>query len=230
MNTAPASSPIAAAPALPPGRAGAPVRALILLGDGASASSLDTFQARHPDHEIWTMNAQRVPEATRHFDIHYDQADRGILDARAVALARGAEVVVSPFREAGPGERAFPLQLIFMIFGAAYYERTLCFMLALALHQRRMGCTSFDVLCLPGHDFAAWPHFAMRAGPSFWLGVAHGMDLSIEFAPGTGLLRRKMDVQRAPARMPNDIHCDEPHCYGQPRHVTEPHAMYFNWN
>jgi hypothetical protein len=222
----------AAASSLPvsAGRAGTPARALILRGDGVSASQIDEFEHAYPDHEVWSMNACYMPGASRHFDIHYDWDQPANVRACQRAREGGAQVVISPFRQARhAGDLTFPLEQIFLASGLALYQRTLCFMLALAVYEQRFGHAHFDVLCLPGHDFAVWPHFGVRDGPHVWLGAAAWLGLSIKTARGSSLLKRHLDPWQTPATAVHDVRADQPHCYGQPRSITAPLAARYRW-
>lgn len=217
-------------PPAPAGGVGAPARTLILCGDGFSAGQAVEFQSAYPEHEIWTMNAQRCPEATRHFDIHFDRQPAN-LDACSFAAYHGAEIIISPFQEPAIPETCFPLEAIFLHFGCALFQRTLCYMLALAAWEHASGRRRIDRVCLPGHDFASWPHFGMRDGPHLWLGILRGQYITPLAAKGSSLGRRHLEPWRRlpPADYFQDTRVDQPHMYGQPREITAPFASFYGW-
>ena len=233
LTTAPAAPErLAFSRSAPVSRSSSSARILILCGDGFSAAKYYEFVRAYPDAEVWSMNAQRIPEATRHFDIHFHEQPEN-MRSRAFAHDAGAEVIVSPFAVpcAARSEVRFPLLDIFNRFGTALYQRTLCFMLALACHEHATGRRPIDRLCLPGHDFNSWPHFGMRDGPHLWLGVARGLYITPITAPGSSLGKRWLDLWR---RMPpvdwlHDLRIDQPHLYGHPRAITAPHAAFYRW-
>lgn len=214
---------------------------LILLGDGFSATQLDEVQAAHPSAELWTLNASFRPGASRHFDIHWQQADAGCLRAQAQAIEAGAQLIISPFApssESSPSSASrvlpirFPITDIFLTFGAAFYQRTLCFMLALAAYDLATHRAAWSTIALPGHDFAGPPHFLLRDGPSFWLGVLTGLRPrpSIQRPARSSLLQRATHIlSQSNGRDTHDTRVDQPHLYGHPRHVTQPHARLYGW-
>lgn len=206
-------------------------RALILLGDGFSSSMLAHFQREHPQHEIWSLNATLAEGSALHFEIHYDQIPE-LMVARAMARNRDVPLIVSPFREYDPEhEELFPLPEIFARWGVALFERTLDYMLALALLWRAEGLLRCDTICLPGHDFCAAPHHHARTGAHFWLGLAAGQGIRLETTPRSALLKRRPDLwSRAHAAEPPDVRADQPHMYGQPRCVTQSLAAKYRWN
>lgn len=213
-----------------PAAAPIPERALILRGDGSTLELTDEFRGMYPEHVLWTLNATYLPGAAMHWDIHYHQSDPQVHGARRAAIEAGARVALSPFVRARHDlEFAYPLDAVWRELGLALFQRTLCWQIAYALLGRAQGWLRFDVLCLPGHDYNRFPHFAFRDGPGAWLALALGAGVSVALPAESALLRRRTDLAaRNAARFARH---DEPHphAYGQPLSITAPLAPRYGW-
>lgn len=207
---------------------------LIMLGKADSRTALLPLLAQHPDAELWTLNdfypRHRLAElrdldlrarAVRHFEIHHPDCN---LDEPDYAGFSGT-VMISPFVwSSHPQEKPFPIYRVHEEFGHAYFESTIDYMLALALLLHRRGEQKLERICLPGVEMSDPAHFALRSGCNFWLGIAVGMGIEIVRPAASTMLKVQVDMQGR--RDPADCF---PHAYGQPWHITEPHAKALGW-
>jgi hypothetical protein len=192
---------------------------LMILGKGGSASWRDAWIESAPEAETWTINDVVLEGAARHFDVH---EDRRFWDQHGKVRCPW---VVSPFAlDAPEGMTPFPLEQIYDVFGTAYYECTVDFMLALAAYKLRIGEASWRHVWLPGCDMADGRHYTFRPGAHFWLGVLKGMGIRVSIPRPSMLLKRVVDFPPTPHGDPQF-----PHCYGQSRESTAPLVAAYGW-
>jgi len=201
---------------------------LIILGKGSSRTRLNAYRAAHPAAQLWTLNNffpagddplmhgfDLAAETDLHFDVHYDQ--RFWCDMPQIP----GPWIVSPFRAAEvPRENitAFPLDDVFARFGHAYFESSLCYMLAFAAY-----CNAWRTICLPGVDMEDPTHFAYRYGLHFWLGILRGQGVTLEIPTESACLQRYAGARSV------DTEPEFPHIYGQPWSVTSPLKAKYGW-
>jgi hypothetical protein len=205
---------------------------LIILGKGSSRTRLNAYRAAHPAAQLWTLNNffpagddplmhgfDLAAETDLHFDVHYDQ--RFWCDMDKIP----SKWVVSPFRESPDPSRIrpFPLDQAFESFGHAYFESSLCYMLALAAMLRDACTSSFSTICLPGVDMEDPTHFAYRYGLHFWLGILRGQGVTLEIPNESACLQRYAGARSV------DTEPEFPHIYGQPWSVTSPLKAKYGW-
>lgn len=196
---------------------------LILLGKGHSAGWLGEYWKHAKRPELWTLNDVVDARSAWHFDVHEDRRFARLYEE----IARPGWVC-SPFArvtELRPREARFPLREVYDTFGAAYFECTLDYMLALALLMQKRRQKRWDRIYLPGFDMRDGRHYTFRPGASYWLGVASGMGIALKIPRGSTLLKRVVDQVGGPHGDPH-----YPHAYGQSRASTEPLAEAYGWN
>jgi hypothetical protein len=212
------------------------MKTLIILGKGESRKHLNDYRAKYPSAILWTLNNffpdkddplmhgfDLAKETDLHFDVHHDQRFWGLMDQVQKPW------IVSPFRGADipPARKnikAFPLSDVFSVFGYAYFESSLCYMIAYAAFLHRHARQSIQVLALPGVDFVDPTHFAYRFGIHFWLGLVRGMGIRLDIPQESACLKRFAGTRAV------DTETEFPHIYGQPWSVTEPHKQTYNWS
>lgn len=194
---------------------------LILIGKGESRSWYDEWRKLAPEAEVWTLNGEALPESSLHFDVH---EDRRFWGGYGETTCRW---IVSPFAPPGvlePRMHVFPLKECRRVFGYAYFECTLDYMLALALLRMKRGQDRWERIWLPGFDMADGRHYTFRPGAHFWLGVARGMNIGLKLPASSMLLRRIVDFPPTPHGDPNFLHA-----YGQTVASTGPVAADYGW-
>ena len=81
-------------------------------------------------------------------------------------------------------DEKYPLDEIVKEFGTEFFTNTICYMIALAIHQ------SYDKLKIYGVDMPIGSEYINeKGGIEYWLGVAQDRGIKLEIAPGSQLLR-----------------------------------------
>lgn len=194
---------------------------LFILGKGPSASFYDAWKKVPKEAALWTLNEAHREESELHFDVH---EDRRFWKHYEEARCRW---VVSPFAkpsELHPRMSVFPLKECRREFGAAYFECSIDYMLALAVLQRKRGQVRWTRIWLPGCDMGDPVHYTYRPGSHFWLGVATGMGIEVKLPCSSLLLKRVVDFPATPHGDP-----EFPHAYGQTRESTAAVAGTYGW-
>lgn len=152
---------------------------IIILGKGRSASVLPAWMELYPRAELWTLNGERHPRATRHFEMHWPRHHL-TLDLTCPCMVHWDSEILHEC------EVKFPLDRIASRFPAArhFINNTIGYMLALAALERP------GRVLLPGVDFTGGPlEFTdQRRCTEFWTGVLMGQGSEVIVPPGSALL------------------------------------------
>lgn len=138
-----------------------------------------------PSWEIWGLIQVDYPRVDRLFDVHspgHEAPRRGEHAARAAE--RGISVccdpgVVDRFENATP----YPLDAVVADMGRCYFECSMAYMIALAIHERvsRIGLWGI-------HLTTSDEYVNQRTNIAWLIGLAEGRGIEVEISPGAPLL------------------------------------------
>lgn len=141
-------------------------KAVICLGYGVSRPLLHRYRTHHPGAELWTLNADRSPGATRHFQPHTWEGVKHVHNAAAIMDTSDLQIPVY-----GPDN--YPFDKVRRV----YLNSTVDYMLALA------DLEGFGVICMPGLDFGGVRRPSELHTARYWVGVLEGKGAMVRRSP-----------------------------------------------
>lgn len=149
-------------------------KAVICLGYGTSRPLLHRYLTHHPGAELWTLNSDRSPGATRHFQPHtWEGVQHSPPDlANAIMDTSDLKCHVYTFEN-------YPFDKIRRV----YLNSTVDYMLAIA------DLEGFGVVCMPGLDFGGIRRPTEMHTARYWIGVLEGKGAMVRRSPMSLMFR-----------------------------------------
>ena len=148
-----------------------PAKTVMIMGYGISRPLSVSWRKKYPGCEIWTLNADRIPGATRHFQIHNPKICPDV-PQREFELDDLKNIIV--YRHDN-----FPFDKIRRNFLCS----TADYMLAIA------DMEGFGVVGLPGMDFAGMRRALEMHSARYWVGVLEGKGAIVLRSPMSMMFR-----------------------------------------
>lgn len=141
-------------------------KVVICLGYGVSRPLLHRYLAHHPGAELWTINADRSPGATRHFQPHTLDGVKHIHNAANIMNTSDLKIYVYT-------QDNYPFDKIRRV----YLNSTVDYMLAIA------DLEGFGVVCMPGLDFGGVRRQSELHTARYWIGILEGKGAMVRRSP-----------------------------------------------
>lgn len=168
-------------------------RKIIILGSGPD---WETCPFKSTDREIWGVAKMvMIPTPPSKVDMLFSMDDidhlltirRGMFTKEEFVKAindRNCRYITTHTREDIPKSKAFPFKEIVNRYRVPYFSNTICYMIAYALWKGVTHIDFYGVAQMGAHEYSA-----EKGGVEFWLGMAAGLGVSINFKTMTGLLK-----------------------------------------
>lgn len=154
----------------------APIRpgsAVLLVGYGLSRAMTNHYLRRFPRAERWTLNADRIPGAKTHFQIHREDVCTN-MEQKQFEMD---DLVKSGVRIITPDN--FPFDKM----RRQFWTSTVDYMLALA------DLEGFEHVCMPGLDFGGIRRMQEIIGAAYWIGALEGKGAKVYRSPQSLVFR-----------------------------------------
>lgn len=149
-----------------------PGKSVLLVGYGLSRAMTNHYLHKFPGAEKWTLNADRIPGACRHFQIH-DRSVCANMPAREFEMGdiEGSVKIYTLDN--------FPYDKM----RRQFWTSTADYMMALADYE------GFENVCMPGLDFGGMRRMQELIGAAYWIGVLEGKGAKVHRSPMSMLFR-----------------------------------------
>lgn len=143
-------------------------KVVICLGYGVSRPLLPRYRIKHKGAELWTLNADRAPGMTRHFQPHTWDGVKHQHNAKEIIDTSDLEGKVIVYTQ-----NNYPFDKV----RRCYFCSSVDYMLALA------DLEGFGVVCMPGLDFGGARRPTEMHSARYWVGVLEGKGAKVCRSP-----------------------------------------------